>query len=160
MMSKADQFEALLKTHERVLFKVASLYAARAEDRRDLVQEIRVQLWRAFSSYDETRSFSTWMYRIALNVAISSVRKQKTAPSSLENVQIAVPFSAPDERIQFLQQFMARLDEINRALLALYLEEHSYAEISEILGISETNVATKISRLKQKIRKEHEDGTR
>jgi RNA polymerase sigma factor (sigma-70 family) len=159
MMSKSERFEALLKTHERILFKVAGLYAARVEDRLDLVQEIRVQLWRAFGSYDEKRSFSTWMYRIALNVAISSVRRQKTAPTNLEDVQIAVPFSPPDERVQFLQQFMAGLDEINRALLVLYLEEHSYAEISEILGISETNVATKISRLKQKIRKEHKDGT-
>jgi RNA polymerase sigma factor (sigma-70 family) len=160
MVSQQTRFENLLKDHERILFKVASLYAARAEDRRDLAQEIRVQLWRAFGSYDEKRSFSTWMYRIALNVAISSVRKQKAAPMNLEDVQIAMPFPTPDERVQFLQQFMADLDEINRALLILYLEEHSYAEIAEILGISETNVATKISRLKQKIRKEHEDGTR
>jgi RNA polymerase sigma factor (sigma-70 family) len=160
MVSQQARFENLLKNHERILFKVVSLYAARTEDRRDLVQEIRVQLWRAFGSYDERRSFSTWMYRIALNVAISSVRRQKTAPMKLEDVQIAVPFAPPDERVQFLQNFMAGLDEINRALLALYLEEHSYAEIAEILGISETNVATKISRLKQKIRKEHEDGIR
>ena len=154
------RFQELWERHQKIVFKVANTYCRNAEDRRNLAQEISVQLWRAFPRYDEGRSFSTWMYRIALNVAISFARRaghRRTQSRSLDET-LAEPSANPAEaseladQVAALHAFIDRLDELNRALLLLYLDEHSYREIAEVLGISETNVATKINRLKQRIR--------
>ncbi|MGH8427666.1 MAG: RNA polymerase sigma factor [Gammaproteobacteria bacterium] len=154
-------FAALLHEHRKIVFKVAAIYARGTEDRRDLEQEICVQLWRSFGSYDKTRGkFSTWMYRVALNVAISQARRwHRTGADRFEPLEDHhldtigdEPINEPDERLQALYAFIGRLDALNRALILLYLEERSYSEIAEILGISETNVATKINRVKQTLR--------
>jgi RNA polymerase sigma-70 factor (ECF subfamily) len=153
------QFEVLLQQHRGIVLKVASVYARTAEDRSDLAQEISVQLWRSFGRYDESRAkFSTWMYRVALNVAISHARREawdeRLEPLDTEHLQLAGDddVSQPDERLAALYAFIGRLDALNRALILLYLEDRSQAEIAQILGISETNVATKIGRIKQKLR--------
>jgi RNA polymerase sigma-70 factor, ECF subfamily len=147
-----EQFIALLDEHERIVFKVAALYCRNAEDRRDLEQEITAQLWRAFPRYDTSRSFSTWAYRIALNVAISYSRRAGVRQTVELVHEPAARRPERDDRIEALERFMSQLDELNRALLLLYLDEQSYREIAEVLGISETNVATKINRLKDRIR--------
>ena len=160
MNASRDRFQALLAQHEKIVFKVANMYCRNVEDRRDLAQDICVQAWRSFDRYDATRSFPTWMYRIALNVAISFVR------SSGHRERNAIPLdegsrdvaddratpNEPDERVRALHDFIDRLDALNRALILLYLEDRSYRDIAEVLGITETNVATKINRLKQRIR--------
>jgi RNA polymerase sigma factor, sigma-70 family len=155
-------FESLLHEHRWIVFKVASLYSRSGTDREDLVQEISAQLWRSFGGYDEARAkFSTWMYRIALNVAISQARRERWSEANrfepleahhLETVGGGEPIAERDERLQALYAFIGQLDPLNRALILLYLEDRGYAEMAEILGISETNVATKISRIKQKLR--------
>lgn len=152
-------FESLLREHRGIVFKVASVYARSAEDRNDLAQEIATQLWRSFGAYDAGRAkFSTWMYRVALNVAISYARRSAGNPhlEPLDARHLELPgesdVSQPDERLAALYAFIGRLDALNRALILLYLEERSYAEIADVLGISETNVATKIGRIKQKLR--------
>ena len=156
-------FAALLQRHAGIVFKVANTYARLPDDRADLAQEIAAQLWRAWPKYDPTRSVSTWMYRVALNVAISHVREQ-----SLRQRHDAVPLdddlhdmadaSATDHEnenhLRLLQAFIARQPPLDRALLLLYLEERPQREIAEILGITESNVSTKIGRLKQRIRDE------
>jgi len=156
MPSKTDdlqsRFLALLGEHERLVFKVANTYCTNAEDCRDLAQEITTQLWRAFPRYDAVRSFSTWAYRIALNVALSYVRRVSTRQMVALTGEPAAKGSQLDDRVEALERFMSELDELNRTLLLLYLDEHSYREIAEILGITETNVATKINRLKDRIR--------
>lgn len=159
--SRRDRFGELLEQHHRIVFKVAGSYARLAADRADLAQEIRAQLWRAFPGYDESRSFPTWMYRIALNVAISHLRDAERRDrhslpldESAHEAALVGGIDEPDERVRALEDFMARLDPLNRALLLLVLEERGYREIAEILGLSETNVATRISRLKQRIRNE------
>ncbi len=154
-----ETFVALLEQHKRILYKVASSYCRNAADRQDLVQEMAVALWKSFSRYDDRQRFSTWMYRIALNVAISFYRSEvrrtrHVLPSGdtvLELVAAAEP-AAPDEGLLVLQSLMRRLDELDRAILILYLDENSYDTIAGVLGISETNVGTKIGRLKQKLR--------
>lgn len=159
-ITSKQQFEELLQLHRKIVFKVANTYCWQAEDRADLAQEIAIQLWRSFHTYDSARSFSTWMYRIALNVAISNVRQQKnrlqvSVPLDESHLEIANDSEATNkdqERVNLLQKFIGQLDSLNRALMLLYLEDHSYREIADILGISETNVATKINRLKQRIR--------
>ena len=151
-------FAELLERHRKIVFKVANTYARLPEDRADLAQEIATQCWRAFPGYDASRSFSTWMYRIALNVAISFVRctvhRDRHSVALDEEVHdVAVDAeSESDERVVALYRFIDQLDALNRALLLLYLEDRSYREMADILGISETNVASKISRLKQRIR--------
>ena len=157
-----QEFENLLHEHRGIVFKVAGLYSRSVADRDDLMQEISTQLWRSFGSYDASRAkFSTWMYRIALNVAISQARRERWSEGDrfepleahhLETVGGGEAITEPDERLTALYAFIGKLDELNRALILLYLEDRSYGEIAEILGISETNVATKISRIKQTLR--------
>ena len=151
-------FGELLEQHRGIVFKVAGSYAHDPEDRAELAQEIAAQLWRAWPAYDPARSFSTWMYRIALNVAISFVREHgqrlRHAVALDDALHDAPDGSDPeaDHDMRVLQRFIATLEPLNRALLVLYLEERSQREIAEILGISETNVSTKINRLKQRLR--------
>ena len=154
-------FTRLLDQHAGIIRKVAATYAATTADRMDLAQEISLQLWKAYPRYSPERPFSTWMYRIALNVAISFLRSA-TRPHrqtvSLEVMELDVPDETvtpeTDERIAELQRVIAGLEPLNRALLLLYLDDRSYREIASILGITETNVATKISRLKERVRQE------
>ena len=161
LVDNQNRFSDLLEQHQGIVGKVARTYCWHPDDRDELSQEIVTQLWRAFSSYDDTRLFSTWMYRVALNVSISWVRRnsirQKHMTALGDDVhQVADTniYPAEDERIAFLQAFIDSLDSLNRALMLLYLDERSYRDIGEILGITETNVATKISRLKQRVRKQ------
>jgi RNA polymerase sigma-70 factor (ECF subfamily) len=162
------EFAMLLDQHRRLVMKVARIYADRT-DVEDLAQEIAAHLWRAFPGYDRARRFSTWMYRIALNVAISWLRSE--APRRRHSVPYHHEHHEPtvetgheddDEGQRILRGFIDSLDPLNRAVLLLYLEEHSYAEMSEILGVSETNLTTKINRLKERLRAyaEKHHGTR
>lgn len=159
---RAD-FAALLQRHARIVFKVAGTYARAPEDRADLAQEIAARLWQAYPRYDPARSFSTWMYRVALNVAISHVRSQSlrarhdAVPLDERLHDVPDPAAGDPEReqhVRLLQAFIARQPPLDRALLLLYLEERPQREIAEILGIGESNVSTKIGRLKQRIRDE------
>ena len=158
------KFEELIDAHGRIIFHVARIYARDRDDRNDIAQEIRTQLWRAFPEYSPERRFSTWMYRIALNVAISHLRRESRRSEHFEDVDgmlaiemasvAASPDEQPDERLVILRKLIGELDPLNRGLVLLYLEERSYAQIAEILGITETNVATKINRIKQRLRQQ------
>lgn len=159
-VDEEEIFLRLVDQHRGIIRKVAAGYCSTPADRHDLSQEIMLQLWKAYPRYSPERSFSTWMYRIALNVAISFLRRntrpiRQTVP--LEEIDrefvdenVADPES--DERVALLQRIIATLDPLNRALLLLYLDDHSYRDIASILGITETNVATKLSRLKERLR--------
>ena len=155
-------FAELLERHRGILAKVAGSYARQREDREDLMQEIAAQLWRAWPSYDPARPFSTWMYRIALNVAISQLRGRMRAPvlaGTAEGTLDALADPAPhdperSQQLERLYRFIHALPPLERALMLLYLEEHPQREIAEVLGLSETNVATKIGRLKARLRNE------
>lgn len=147
------------------VISLAHAYCWPAQDREELVQEIVTQLWRSFSRYDDAQPFSTWMYRVALNVAISWVRRHSLRRRHMttlgDEVDHVVDTRAAendseteDERIAFLREFIADLDPLSRALMLLYLEARSHREIAAILGISQTNVATKISRLKRRVREQ------
>lgn len=159
------RFERLLQENQGIIFKVAHTYCSHVDDREDLFQEICWQLWRALPNYDPSRKFSTWMYRVALNVGISHLRqtvRRKQHDLSIDSdemPELVAPAPAEtDERIALLNQIISQFEPLDRALLLLYLEEHSYRETAEVLGISESNVATKISRLKQRIRQQMVDG--
>lgn len=156
-------FADVLQRHAGIVFKVANTYARLPEDRADLAQEIAAQLWHAWPKYDPARSVSTWMYRVALNVAISHVRvqavRQRHDMVPLDDglhdlVDAAAPDHESEQHLRLLQAFIARQPPLDRALLLLYLDERPQREIAEILGISEANVSTKVGRLKQRLRDE------
>jgi RNA polymerase sigma factor (sigma-70 family) len=155
LFDKTDLFLSVIEMHKGIIYKVANSYCKDSQGKKDLVQEIILQLWKSFDSYNGQFKHSTWIYRIALNVAISYYRKEKrrkeiSNPYS-EGLFKLADFQESTElegHTLFLQQFIADLKELDKALMLLYLEEKSHKEISEIIGITETNVATKIGRIK------------
>lgn len=163
MSSPADKeaFLQLIQDNKGIIWKICNSYCKEEHQREDLAQEIIYQLWKSSVRFDKTYKFSTWMYRVALNVAISHYRKESKsnsvvalAENHLEVAERTDSGSHQEENIHRLQKCINELEELNRALMILYLEEKSYAEIAEILGISETNVATKISRIKERIKQQ------
>lgn len=164
--NKKDTFISTIDTHKKIIYKIVNSYCQNMEDRKDLEQEIIIQLWNSFDKYNAEYKYSTWMYRIALNVAISFFRNEKKWNANTDFYNVESVFSIEDEKegeteldqnIKLLQEFIYNLNELNKALMLLYLEEKSYEEIAEILGITKTNVATKISRLKLKLKKEFQN---
>jgi RNA polymerase sigma factor (sigma-70 family) len=154
-----ERFQTVVDQHKKILYKVCNSYCRNRDDRDDLAQEIIIQLWRSFGKFDERYRFSTWMYRIALNVAISFYRRENTRTryvisDELHLLEAIDEAKDQPEEIRFLYEFIDGLDPLNKALVLLYLDGNNYQEIAEVLGISETNVATKISRLKSKMKQE------
>jgi len=145
-----DRFQTFFASHGGIVGKIARAYARDPEARRDLEQEIATQAWRAYPSYDEARStFSTWLFRVALNVAISHLRRAR----SFEPLgEVAAEPATKDDRIEAMYVSIRALEPLKRALVLLYLEDHSYREIAEILGISEANVAVRLTRIKAELR--------
>jgi RNA polymerase sigma-70 factor (ECF subfamily) len=136
-----ERFGELLERHRGIVFKVANTYGFHADDRADLAQEIAAQLRRAFPGYVRSTAHRG-KHSVPLDETLHDIADGNGADHET------------DQQVRALHRFIAQLDKLNRALLLLYLEDQSYRQIAEILGISETNVATKISRLKQRIRNE------
>lgn len=154
-----DIFLSVIDSNKGIIYKIANSYCASKEDRNDLVQEIVLRLWQAFEQYNDDYKYSTWIYRIALNTAISNYRKEKVrekyfSPISdpLLELEDIGNTNESEQTYSLLHQFILELKELDKALMLLYLEEKSYKEIAEIIGISESNVGTKISRLKNTLK--------
>ena len=157
--AEQERFLDLIKANQGMIYKICNAYCKSKADREDLAQEIIFHLWKGSPQYKPDLKFSTWMYRVALNVAISWYRRTKktgnTLPVSENHLGIESPEpEIPDRRSDaaLLQEQVAALPELDRALILLYFEEKSYREIAEIIGITETNVATKVSRIKEKLK--------
>ncbi|MFN6946221.1 MAG: RNA polymerase sigma factor [Cytophagaceae bacterium] len=154
------KFISVVKEHRNLIFKICNSYCSDPESRKDLQQEILIQLWNSFSRFDGRIKLSTWIYRIALNTAISFYRSNRkhnnhqSLDASIIILSESECFSENDENIQQLYQLINHLNELERALILLYLDDIKYKDIAEILGISETNVATKISRIKKKLKEQ------
>jgi RNA polymerase sigma factor (sigma-70 family) len=153
---KEIDFEQQVKEHEMLIYKVCRIYAATEADRDDLYQEIVLQLWHSFEKFRGESKFSTWLYRVAINTAISGQRKQKNFISSFEPAQLPV---VPDElpgneetRLTELYRAVGQLNLIERAIVMLYLEDRSYDDMQEILGINSGNLRVKMTRIKDKLR--------
>jgi RNA polymerase sigma factor (sigma-70 family) len=160
----STRFAGLLGEHQRILFKVANGYCRDRGDRADLVQEMAAQAWRGFARFDGSVKFSTWLYRVALNVAISFYRSEHRRIRDalpLEGLTVELPAPEPQgesENLTRLRQLIAQLDPVNRALITLYLDGNSHAEIAEIVGLSVSNVGTRINRLKERLKQKLEVG--
>lgn len=152
MKSEEAQFIHLINEHQGIIYKICRLYRDSREDREDLFQEIVFQLWKSFPGFRGKAAFSTWLYRIALSTAISAFRKKRP--------DISYTATLPDEpeepgeqhgQRERLFDALRQLNDADKALIALYLENLSYQEIAEISGISENNVGVKLNRIRQKI---------
>ena len=148
----------ILEKHKGIVFKVARSYCSNEFDREDLVQEILAQIWRSLDTYNDAFKVTTWMYRVALNVAISVYRKDKSAAykhTEIEDRLLAydmVQESENEQNLSALYAFINELNDIDKAVLLMYLEGENQAEIAANLNITISNVSTKISRIKQKLK--------
>ena len=153
---EASQFTELVRRHAGLIHKIAYAYCRDATDREDVVQEIAVQLWRSRERYDERFRETTWVYRIALNVAISfhrSERRHRERRAAVEEHAIAVAEPVePGEDVQLLLRCIDDLGALDKALVLLYLDGNDHASIADVLGISVSNVGTKLARIKERLR--------
>ena len=142
-----------------MLFKVCNLYCEHAFERQDLFQEIVIQLWKAYPGFRGESKFSTWLYRIALNTAISDLRRKKkhivsiepeSLPDGIEDIE---SYKEKEEKLIHLYKAINQLTEIEKAIVMLYLEDKSYDEMEDILGINQNNLRVKMNRIKEKLRK-------
>jgi RNA polymerase sigma-70 factor, ECF subfamily len=152
------QFEQQIKEHELLIYKVCRIYAFTEVNRQDLFQEIVIQLWKAYPKFKGDAKFSTWLYRVALNTAISGLRKEKNFIQSYEPENLPLHISDTsnsaqiEEQMQQLYLAIEKLNEIEKAIVMLYLEDKSYEEMEEILGISQGTLRVKMNRIKDKLR--------
>lgn len=165
-----ETFEEILNKNKGIIFRVVNYYCKDADDKKDLEQEILIQIWLSYKKYNDEFAWSTFIYRIALNVSIGFYKKQKRRKDKFINVNLFIETHLQDETplvidddLRVLNEFIFQLNDINKALMILYLQEKSYAEIGLILGISETNISTKINRLKIQLKeyfKKNKNGNR
>jgi RNA polymerase sigma-70 factor, ECF subfamily len=155
-------FLALLNEYRGAVHRVCRNYANGIDDREELLQEIVYQLWRAFPSYRREAAPITWIYRIALNTAISALRRRTRRPPHVPLEAAPEPASAPagsdSSQVELLYRAMRRLGEVERGLLLCYLDGLSYREIGDVLGISETNVGARLSRTRARLQELVKEG--
>ena len=148
-------FVKLISENQKLIHRVCNVYCYTPEDRKDLFQDIVLQLWRAYPSYKSEAKFSTWLYRVALNTAITQMRKQKKKMVELTpittNSLIVDNAHENFEKHQLLQILIRELNSVEKSIILLYLEEKTYQEIAYIMGMSKTNVSVRLVRIKKKL---------
>ena len=158
MMEKVEvekAFIAIVMQYERVIYKVCSFYVSDEFPMADLYQEVVSNLWVSFQKFRNESALSTWIYRIALNTCITSVRKDKRrVKGSVPVAMLAESLPAPesmDENIREMYRLISQLKTLEKAIVLLYLEEKTYQEIADVTGLTVSNVATKLKRAKEKL---------
>ncbi|HLV24093.1 MAG TPA: sigma-70 family RNA polymerase sigma factor [Moheibacter sp.] len=159
MKSKETEFTSLITTNQGIIHKVCRIYCDTPEAHEDLFQEIVLQLWKSFDSFKGDSKFSTWMYRVGLNTAITLIRKKERTvlTTSIEsgirlNVQANDFDEEYEERLGLLYKCIKQLNDVERALVLLYLEDLPYKDIAETMGITEVNARVKMNRAKNKLK--------
>ncbi len=153
-----DRFIEIIKQHEGLIYKVCTVYTSDSETCKDMFQEIVLQAWSAYPRFGNNAKVSTWLYRIALNTAITHLRKEKKHAST-SKLDDQLQFYAHvehqrDEEYKMMHKLIEHLPPLDKALILLYLEDKSHAEISDILGISNSNVSTRLMRIREKLKKQ------
>lgn len=152
------QFVTALESNQNIVHKVCTLYTNDRDSHNDLFQEITIQLWKAYPKFRGESKFSTWMYRVALNTAITLYRKSKRRIKTQDYESVIFKIKADEydeteeQQLKLMYKALKHLGDIDKALVFLYLEDKNYAEISETLGISEVNARVKMNRIKTKLR--------
>ena len=151
-------FVELLEKHQNIAHKVCRLYTNNQDAHNDLFQEITIQLWKAYPKFRGDSKFSTWMYRVGLNTAITLYRKNKRRIKTEEFDAFQFKISAEayddseEQQLKLMYKAVRQLNDIDKALIFLYLEDKGYKEISETMGISEVNARVKMNRIKTKLK--------
>ena len=151
-------FVSQLEENQNIVHKICRLYTNDSDAHNDLFQEITIQLWRAFPKFRGESKFSTWMYRVALNTAITLYRKSKRSIKTQDFEGVGFKISAEtyddtvEEQLKLMYSAVKDLNDIDKALVFLYLEDKNYREISQTLGITEVNARVKMNRIKEKLR--------
>ncbi|MFK7813749.1 MAG: RNA polymerase sigma factor [Maribacter sp.] len=158
-MPKEDDFVKVIKQNEGVIFKITTMYTDNRDDQKDLYQDIVFQLWKSFDSFRAESKISTWMYRIALNTALTRLKKSKRMGHAVAIDKVIMQQTENynpefEERLKLLYAHIKQLNVLEKGLVLLLLEGKKYDEIAEITGLSPTNVGTRISRIKQKLKKQ------
>ncbi len=151
------QFEKHIRENELLIYKVCRIYAYSDADRQDLFQEVVIQLWKAFPKFKGQSKFSTWLYRVAINTAITGLRKQKDFIDSYEPATLPQHIAdntsfEEEEQLKLLYKAIEQLNQVEKAVVMLYMEDKTYEEMEEILGISQGNLRVKMNRIKDKLR--------
>ncbi|MEH6681568.1 MAG: sigma-70 family RNA polymerase sigma factor [Sediminicola sp.] len=152
------RFVTELENNQNIVHKVCSLYTNDSDSHKDLFQEITIQLWKAYPKFRGESKFSTWMYRVALNTAITLYRKSKKKIQTQDYESVLFKIKAEEyddtqeQQLKLLYDAVRELGDIEKALVFLYLEDKDYTEIAETLGISEVNARVKMNRIKNKLR--------
>jgi len=149
-------FIELIKENERLIYKVCSIYVSDEFPMADLYQEVIYNLWKGYPKFRNVCSISTWMYRIALNTCITGMRKELRCPQRVSILDLKENLIEPEsmeKNIREMYQLIYRLKTLERAIILLYLEEKPYQEIADITGLSVNNVAIKLKRIKEKLKK-------
>lgn len=149
------EFISLVEAHKRVIYKVCYMYASDKENLNDLYQEVVINLWKAFPRFRGECEASTWVYRIGLNTCISFFRKSKSRPEVVPITVDLEAFADEEDKTTSLYELywmINSLGQLERALILLWLEERSYQEIADIIGISKNNVAVKLNRIREKLK--------
>jgi RNA polymerase sigma-70 factor (ECF subfamily) len=155
---KEREFLRLISEHEGLIHKICHVYAADRLSKQDLFQEIVIQLWKSFENFRNESKISTWMYRVALNTALTEKRRSKTKASIIfpglldEDKVEGNDSSSHQENINLLYGAIAKLTEVEKAIVMLYLDDSSYEEMEEVLGISQGTLRVKMNRIKEKLR--------
>ncbi len=158
-MSNTAEFTQLISENEGAIFKITSVYTDDRDSQKDLYQEIVLQLWKSFDAFKGASKRGTWLYRVALNTAISYLRKSKKHKVLVPIDQVVqhlteVQDSDFEDRLKTLYAQIRELDSLEKGIILLYLEDKSYEEIAVITGLTVTNVATRLSRIKNKLKKQ------
>ena len=146
------EFLDMMQKYNRIIYKVTSFYVDEHNALDDLYQDVVLNLWKAFPNFREESQLSTWIYRIALNTCVSYYRKNTRRPACVEIMPDIKAYVEENEAVAELYACINRLGKLERALILLYLEDRPYKEIAEIMGITATNVSTKINRIKEKLK--------
>ena len=157
MSDRETEFEQKIREHQLLIHKVCHIYAYTEADRQDLFQEIVICLWKAYPGFKGLSAFSTWLYRVAINTAITGLRQKKNLlipyePEALPS-QLAEERAPEEEQWQQLISAIEKLNEVEKAIVMLYLEDRSYEEMEDILGLGQGALRVKMSRIKDKLRK-------
>ena len=160
-MISNQEFRKFIDDHTGIIIKVCRIYTDTEDDFKDCFQEVTLQLWKSHGSFKGEAKWSTWVYRVALNVCLLQLRSKKRRlktepieqPAALNLHGGYTPvFEDAEERIKILYSAIKKLRETDRAIILLYLEEKSYKEIAEIMGLTVTNVGVKVSRIKNQLK--------
>ncbi len=157
---REERFASILQEYGSVISGICFSYSTNADDLKDLRQDILINIWKGLGSFRGESSLSTWVYRVALNTCVSTVRKRTKHPSTISLDLICEPNDETDhesrERIESLHRIIATLSPLDKAVITMWLDERKYEEIAEVTGLSRNNVAVRINRIKQKLAEKFE----